>query len=91
MTETLSSIPWAVAALAVTIAAILLVARLAARAGLGAGPRAGRRLAVVETLVVDAKRRLVIARIDGREAALLIGGANDLVVADLGQATEPKR
>lgn len=91
MTETLSSIPWAVAALAVTIAAILLAARLAARAGLGAGPRAGRRLAVVETLMVDAKRRLVIARIDGREAVLLIGGANDLLVADLGGATEPER
>ncbi|TQF81290.1 hypothetical protein FK498_05375 [Elioraea sp. Yellowstone] len=91
MTETLSSIPWAVAALAVTIAAILLFARLAARAGLGAGPRAGRRLAVVETLAVDARRRLVIARIDGRETVLLLGGGNDLVVADLGRTAESGR
>lgn len=91
MTETLSSIPWAVAALAATIAIILLAGRLAARAGLGAGPRAGRRLAVVETLAVDAKRRLVLARIDGREAVLLVGGANDQVVCLLGEGAEAAR
>lgn len=91
MTETLTTIPWAVAALAVTLALILLAGRLAARAGLGAGPRSGRRLAVVETLAVDAKRRLVIARIDRREAVLLIGGANDQVVSLLGEAAEDAR
>jgi flagellar protein FliO/FliZ len=86
MTETLHSIPWAIAALALTIAAVLLAGKLAQRAGLGTGPRSGRRLAVVETLPVDAKRRLVIARVDGREALLLVGGANDQVVCLLGGA-----
>jgi flagellar protein FliO/FliZ len=88
MTETLLSIPWAIAALAVTLAAVLLAGRLAARAGLGAGPRAGRRLAVIETLTLDAKRRLVLARVDGREAVLLVGGANDQVVCLIGEQAE---
>ncbi|WP_439579569.1 flagellar biosynthetic protein FliO [Elioraea sp.] len=91
MIETLQSIPWAIAALAVTIAVILLVGKLAQRAGLGTGPRSGRRLAVVETLSVDARRRLVIARVDGREAVLLVGGANDQVVCLLGTAAEAGR
>lgn len=91
MTETLQSIPWAIAALAVTIAVILLVGKLAQRAGLGAGPRSGRRLAVIETLAVDAKRRLVIARVDEREAVLLVGGANDQVVCLLSQSPEGGR
>lgn len=91
MTETLVSIPWAIAALAVTLAAVLLAGRLAARAGLGTGPRAGRRLAVIETLALDAKRRLVIARVDGREAVLLVGGANDQVVCLMGEQAETAR
>lgn len=91
MTETLQSIPWGIAALAVTIAVILLAGKLAQRAGLGAGPRSGRRLAVIETLAVDAKRRLVIARVDGREAVLLVGGANDQVVCLLSRTPEGGR
>jgi flagellar protein FliO/FliZ len=91
MTDTFQSIPWAIAALAVTIAVILLVGKLAQRAGLGVGPRSGRRLAVIETLAVDAKRRLVIARVDNREAVLLVGGANDQVVCLLSQSPEGGR
>jgi flagellar protein FliO/FliZ len=90
MTETLTSIPWAIAALAMTIAAILLVGKLAQRAGLGTGPRAGRRLAVIETTAIDARRRLVIARIDDREAVLLVGGATDQVVCLMGAAAEDR-
>jgi flagellar protein FliO/FliZ len=91
MTETLHSIPWAIAALAITIAIILLVGKLAQRAGLGTGPRSGRRLAVIETLAVDAKRRLVIARVDQREVVLLLGGANDQVVCLPGPGPEVSR
>ncbi len=91
MTETLQSIPWAIAALAVTLGVILLVGKLAQRAGLGAGPRSGRRLAVIETLAVDAKRRLVIARVDEREAVLLVGGTTDQVVCLLAQSPETGR
>lgn len=80
MTDTLASLPWAVAALAITVAAILLAAKLAQRAGLGSAPRAGRRLAVLESAAIDARRRLVIARIDDREAVLLVGGGADLLL-----------
>ena len=34
---------------------------------------AGRRLAVVETLVLDPSRRLVLVSCDGREQLLLLG------------------
>lgn len=39
-----------------------------------------RRLAMVETMMVDNRRRLVLVRRDGREHLLLIGGTQDVVV-----------
>ncbi|HVI52194.1 MAG TPA: flagellar biosynthetic protein FliO [Candidatus Sulfotelmatobacter sp.] len=55
---------------------------LARRAGLGHGRlgRKGRRLAVVESLGLDNRRRLVLVRRDGVEHLLLVGGAAELVV-----------
>jgi flagellar protein FliO/FliZ len=44
------------------------------------GPRAGRRLSVVEIAVVDGRRRLVLVRRDDVEHLLLLGGASDLVI-----------
>lgn len=41
---------------------------------------AGRRLSLVESLSLDARRRLVIARCDGREHLLLLGATQDIVV-----------
>jgi flagellar protein FliO/FliZ len=38
-----------------------------------AGPKKARRLAVVETLVLDPSRRLVLVSCDGRERLLLLG------------------
>jgi len=65
----------AVAALAGVLALIALLAWMARRLGLGAaGPRPGRRLALVEVLALDPRRRLVLVRCDGREALLLTGG-----------------
>lgn len=78
--DRLSTIPLAIAALAATIAAILLLAALARRSGLAAAARPGRRLAVIETVSLDPRRRLVLARCDGAEALLLIGGESDQVV-----------
>lgn len=40
-----------------------------------------KRLAVVETLPLDVRRRLVIVRCDGREHLLLLGNDRDIVVA----------
>lgn len=64
------------------LAAVLLLLALAAR-GLRAGglaPRTGRRLAVQEVLPVDARRRLLLLRCDGREVLVLTGGGQDAVL-----------
>lgn len=49
---------------------------------LSVGCRRGRhrRLMVVESLPLDARRRCVIVRCDDREHLLLLGGQNDIVV-----------
>lgn len=43
-------------------------------------PNTGKRLSVVETLVVDPRRRLVLVRHDDKEHLLLVGGESDLVI-----------
>ncbi|MBV1797983.1 flagellar biosynthetic protein FliO [Siccirubricoccus sp. G192] len=61
------------------LAGVLLLAWLAAR-GLrasGLAAREGRRLAVQEVLAIDARRRLLLLRCDGREVLLLTGGSQD--------------
>lgn len=70
-------------ALAVVLALIGLLALGARR--LGFGPRMAarggqRRLAIVEVLPLDAKRRLVLVRRDGAEHLLLLGAMQDTVV-----------
>lgn len=70
-------------ALAFVIALIVAAAWVARRAGLGNAPAGGRRkrrLAVVEMVAVDAKRRLVLVRRDDREHLLLVGGDSDIAV-----------
>ena len=58
---------------------ILLAGRAARRAGFA--PRAGSgRLRVEESLAIDARRRLVLVRCDGRDLLLLTGGQQDQVV-----------
>ncbi|MCS6853589.1 MAG: flagellar biosynthetic protein FliO [Elioraea sp.] len=79
MADPLSTLPWAIAALAITLAVILAAGRLAARIGLGSGPRSGRRLAVIEAVPLDSRRRLLVARCDETEFVLLVGGPNDVV------------
>ena len=69
----------AVAALALTLGLIGLAAVLARKYGpeaffrLQSPSKAKRRLAVVETLVLDPARRLVLVRVDDRERLLLLG------------------
>ncbi len=57
---------------------------LARRFGLGnrAPVRRGgqRRLAIIDSTVVDAKRRLILVRRDQTEHLLLVGGANELLI-----------
>ena len=69
----------AVFALALTLGLIGVAAVLARRYGPSAlfrvqqTSKAQRRLAVVETLMLDPARRLVLVRCDGRERLLLLG------------------
>ena len=62
------------AALAFVLGLIALLAWAARRFHLGhAGPGATRRLAVIETLPIDPRRKLVLARCDEGEYLLLLG------------------
>ena len=73
--------------LALALALVLLVARLArafgfASAGgsvrMGAGHQ--RRLALSETIALDARRRLHLVRCDGRDILVLTGGGQDVML-----------
>jgi len=51
-----------------------------------AGPKKDRRLAVVETLVLDPARRLVIVACDGQERLLLLGEGRLVTAIDAPKA-----
>ncbi|MCO6419903.1 flagellar biosynthetic protein FliO [Siccirubricoccus sp. KC 17139] len=70
--------PWlqAAAALAAVLGPLWLAARALGRRQGGAA-RPGRRLALLESLALDPRRRLLLIRCDGREALLLTGGTED--------------
>jgi flagellar protein FliO/FliZ len=82
-----------VLALVLVVALILILAWIARRSGFGPavvkplGRR--RRLAIVETLTLDPKRRLVIVRRDGTEHLLLLGGTHETVIEHGIAAPEP--
>lgn len=76
----------ALAALGVVLGLIWLATRAARWSGLAARPAGARRLAVVDALAIDARRRLTLVRCDGRCVLLLTGGAQDVVV---GWVAEP--
>ena len=60
----------------------LLVRRFAA-GSLGIVPRrkgAARRIRIVETLAVDARRRVVLIRRDDREHLILLGAGSEVVI-----------
>lgn len=54
---------------------------IAARGWIVARPSAKRRLKLIETLPLDARRRLVLVQCDDREHLLLLGMGQDVVVA----------
>ncbi len=75
---TFNTILGALAALALVIALVLLAQR-AARWG-GLAPRGTGRLAIVEAVAIDPRRRLCLVRCDQRHLLLVTGGAQDVVV-----------
>ncbi|HEY5412678.1 MAG TPA: flagellar biosynthetic protein FliO [Caulobacteraceae bacterium] len=74
------------AALAVTLGlgglALVLVRRFAPLAVLRLRTPAERRLSLVESLMLDPQRRLVLVRCDGREHLLLLGEGRLLTEVD---------
>ena len=83
----LSNVLIGLAALAAVLVLVLLSGR-AARTVLARRPQANRRLALLETLALDPRRRLLLVACDGREALLLTGGPADLVVGGLASRSE---
>jgi flagellar protein FliO/FliZ len=77
----------AVFALVLTLGLIGLGGVLLRRYGPGAfsrfgRPKAERRLAVIESLVLDPARRLVIVAVDGREQLMLLGEGRLIAAVD---------
>jgi flagellar protein FliO/FliZ len=54
------------------------------------GPKSERRLAVVETLVLDPSRRLILVSLDGDERLLLLGEGQVLPSTGAKPARKPK-
>ncbi|MGE0597707.1 MAG: flagellar biosynthetic protein FliO [Hyphomonadaceae bacterium] len=71
-------------ALLATLALIGLAAYAARRFGMlqGVGAAAPRRLKIMESLMLDPRRRLVVVRFDDRDHVLLLSPAGDRVVAE---------
>jgi flagellar protein FliO/FliZ len=67
----------AAAALLGVLGALVLLLRGLRASGFA---RAGKRLAVEEAVAIDGRRRLVLARCDGRSLLLLTGGTQDQVI-----------
>lgn len=74
-------------ALLFVLGLILLLARLLRVTGL-APQTGGQRLNLQEVLVLDARRRLIILRCDGRDVLLLTGGPQDLCLGWLPSKNE---
>ena len=69
--------------LVLVLGLIVLVAWLMRRYGLGRKARKGtkgRRLQVVESAVIDGRRRLLLLRRDEVEHLVMVGGPADLVI-----------
>ncbi len=86
----------AIFALAVTLGLVGLAAVALRKFGpewmgrLQSGTRARRRLAVVETLVLDPHRRLVLVRCDDQERLILLGEGRELLSPTPPQPQSPE-
>jgi hypothetical protein len=76
------SILTAALALIAVLGLILAAGRIARAGFFNLKPRApgGDRLALVQVLALDPRRRLHLVRCDGRHLLLLTGGGNDLFI-----------
>lgn len=75
------------------IGALTIVAKRAGFTPRATRPTSGarKRLSIVEVMVVDAKRRLVLVRRDDREHLILLGADRDLLVeSNVASPAEPQ-
>jgi len=75
----LTALVWPALAL-IGVLALILIAQRAARLSLLQRRPGGARLAVLEAVPIDTRRRLHLVRCGERNVLLLTGGAQDLVV-----------
>lgn len=82
----------AIAALVFVLALIVGLAYLARRFGMIQLAQGGpdKRLKVVESLMLDPRRKLVVVKFDAREHVLLLSPAGDLVVTAQEIKPEPQ-
>jgi flagellar protein FliO/FliZ len=85
----LGSVFTAVAALAAVLLLVWVGARLTRLGGFAPRASGARLLSVRDSLVLDARRRLVLVRCDTRDVVLLLGGTQDVVVGWLEQSAKP--
>jgi flagellar protein FliO/FliZ len=88
----LDLLTWARAlfALIATLALIALAAYGARRLNMLQGAVKGpRRLKITESLMLDARRRLVVVRFDGREHLLLLSPSGDRAISEVAARDEP--
>jgi flagellar protein FliO/FliZ len=85
MLSGLNSLLTAVAALIVVLALIWAGARIARLGGFAQRPSGTRLLSVRDSLALDSRRRMLVVRCGARDAVVLIGGSQDLVVGWLDQ------
>ena len=81
MTATVTSVLTAIAALGAVLGLIWLAQAVARRSGryraLAKGPA---RLAIVQSLAIDQRRRIQLVSCDGQHILLLTGGTQDLML-----------
>jgi flagellar protein FliO/FliZ len=50
-------------------------------------PQHSKRLSVEETLIIDAKRRIILVKCDGNEHLLMLGSHSDMVLGTMAHKT----
>jgi flagellar protein FliO/FliZ len=78
MDQPFPSLLGAVAALVFVLCLIVLAGRLVRKTRFNAVPAGGTRLAVVDSLALGPRRRLLLIRCDGNDLLLLTGGTEDV-------------
>lgn len=80
----------ALAALAVVLALVIGIGRMARLTGLSPRRAHGQSLRVEESLPLDPRRRLHLVACDGQRVLLLTGGTSDVVVGWLAPPSAPE-